>query len=84
MSEVKKCPECGGEMEKGFVNTSSWVFWDTKEHKRGIFGRPGGEVIIPLSLFTVRNVEADRCPKCRLILFKYGKKTELPQTMPWE
>jgi len=41
MSEVKKCPECGGEMEKGYVNTARGLFWDTKAHK-GIFGTAGG------------------------------------------
>lgn len=77
------CPSCGSPLEKGFLNTNREVFWDTKIHKR-IFGRAGGEVVIPPS-WSVQNVEADRCPKCKLILFKYGRRTELPQaTMPYE
>ena len=64
------------------MNTVRGLFWDTKVH-RGIFGTAGGETIIPLS-WGVQNLEGYRCVKCRLILFKYGKKTELPQTMPYE
>jgi hypothetical protein len=64
------------------VNTARGLFWDTKAHK-GIFGTAGGAVIIPLN-WTVQNLQAYRCVKCWLILFKYGKKTELPQTMPYE
>jgi hypothetical protein len=76
MSEAKKCPECDAEMEKGYVNSQRQLFWDTEMHE-GIFQIAGGERLIPIGL-GIKNLEAYRCVKCRLILFRYGKKTESP------
>jgi len=74
VSEVKKCPECCGEMEKGFLIAPRPLWWDTKKHSWAAYG---GERLMDFT-FMVRNIEAYRCVKCKLVLFKYGEKTELP------
>jgi hypothetical protein len=28
-----KCPECGGELELGFIQAPRGIYWDTKERK---------------------------------------------------
>ena len=61
------CPECGGAMEKGFI-ISNAVRWSDKKHTQWALGQ---EVIIPVNLAALSNVEAFRCPKCRLVLFHY-------------
>jgi hypothetical protein len=68
---------CGSPLEKGYVNSARHVFWDTKIHG-GFFAVSQGEIIKPLSR-GIHYFEAYRCVKCKLVLLKYGEKTELPQ-----
>jgi hypothetical protein len=70
LSEVKKCPKCGGEMEKGFLVTPRPLWWDTEKHSVNA----GGEKLVPFS-FGMHNLDAYRCSKCKLVLFKYGEKS---------
>jgi ssDNA-binding Zn-finger/Zn-ribbon topoisomerase 1 len=65
--EVVKCPECGEAMEKGFI-ISNAIRWSNKKHTQWALGQ---EVIVPWHLTALTNVEASRCPKCRLVLFHY-------------
>nr|MDO8081053.1 PF20097 family protein [Candidatus Freyarchaeota archaeon] len=69
MSEVRNCPICGGELEKGFVYASHGIRWNSKEHKHIAVG----EILIRLSFFTFTAPRASglRCKKCRLVLFHY-------------
>jgi hypothetical protein len=74
LSEMKKCPECGAEMEKGFV-VSRLVAWSDKKISnwslRGVFG--GEQVINQGYPYPIANVEGYRCENCKLIVFKYGE-----------
>lgn len=77
MSEVKKCPKCGGELEKGFLNSHSSLWWDTKPHKV----MQDGEQLTP-SLnwrWSIQNLEAYRCKKCKLIMFEYEEQEDSEQ-----
>ena len=67
VGEIVNCPECGGAMEKGFI-ISNAVRWSDKKHAQWALGQ---EAIIPVNLAALSNVEAYRCPKCRLVLFHY-------------
>ena len=69
--EVKKCPECGREMEKGYI-ISDGIRWSNEKHE--LWGL-GQEFIVHWRLLTIPNVEAYRCTKCKLILFHYEKVT---------
>jgi predicted RNA-binding Zn-ribbon protein involved in translation (DUF1610 family) len=67
MSELKKCPGCNGELEKGYIITQA-IRWSKQKHTQWAFGQ---EVIIPWQLQAIPNIEAYRCAKCRLVLFHY-------------
>jgi len=68
-SEVKKCPECGTEMEKGFV-VSNVIHWSSKKSKILTFGL---EMIVPWQLWSIPNAAAYRCRHCKLVRFYYGR-----------
>jgi hypothetical protein len=72
MSEIKKCPDCGLEMEKGYFITDALVIkWNNQKHK--YFGT--GELLERDGIWTLMNLEGYRCAKCKLALFYYrGKK----------
>jgi len=73
MSEVKKCPECGGEMEKGFLISPRTLWWNTQ--KQEVF--LGGEQLLR-SNWKGNNLEGYRCKKCQLIVFKYDYRPPEP------
>jgi hypothetical protein len=67
MSEVKKCPKCGGDMEQGFMYVGKGIYWD-KDENRWVYR--GMETLI----FRWRSpigVQAQRCKQCRLVTFFY-------------
>jgi hypothetical protein len=73
MSDVKKCPEYGGEIEEGFLISPGALWWDTQKHE--VLGE--GEQIVPFSM-SIQNLEAYRCKKCQLIVFKYTYRPPEP------
>jgi len=66
MSEPKKCPICDGELENGFLVTPRPLWWDKQKHLLVA----DGEKVEPFK-WSINNIEAYRCPKCNLIMFKY-------------
>lgn len=56
MSEVKKCPECVGEMEKGYVQLMERIRWRTEENRRGSFS--AGEGLFGLAVMGDTSVES--------------------------
>jgi len=54
-------------MDKGYI-ISNAVRWSDKKHTQWALGQ---EVVIPVNLTALSNVEAYRCQKCRLVLFHY-------------
>jgi hypothetical protein len=75
MNEIRKCPKCGEEMEKGFVVPSVGQLWWTKEKHWLLGPRLVGEQI---TKFATPHQEAYRCEKCRLIIFQYERKENFP------
>jgi DNA-directed RNA polymerase subunit M/transcription elongation factor TFIIS len=68
MSEVKKCPKCGGEMERGYLITDgTQIRWAHEPHK--LIMR--GEVLMDVIPVITMNFKAHRCSDCKLILFNY-------------
>lgn len=69
MSEVKKCPKCGGELERGVMQASHIAFWnkdDIEEHLTSVLGFRG----------TSLESQAFRCKNCELVIFYYGKNSK--------
>jgi ribosomal protein L24E len=68
MSEVKKCPYCGGEMQNGYVISDGQIIcWSEK--KSSIFLVKGE--LLKRSIWTPINLKAHRCTHCELVLFYY-------------
>jgi len=69
MSEIKKCPDCGSEMEKGYLFTDGVVIrWNHKKHKFFVRGE-----LLETQIWNLNSIEAYRCVKCKLAFFYYGK-----------
>ena len=71
------CPLCGSKMEKGYI-ASRMVSWsDKKISKWSIKGLFGKEIIVSGGYpYNIVNVEAYRCRKCNLIIFRYEKQNK--------
>jgi len=73
-SVVEVCPLCGSRMEKGYLASASAAWSERKISDWSLRGLWGGELVIGEGFaFGINNVEAYRCKKCRLVIFKYGK-----------
>lgn len=68
LSEIRKCPTCGGELEKGYL-LSSGIWWDTEKHDF----QPGKERLTDYPAWTQTNFAALRCRNCRIIMFSEVK-----------
>jgi hypothetical protein len=71
--EDKKCPNYGGEMEKGYFVTRMASWSDKKISSWSLKGLWSGEIVLSRGYpYPFVNVEASRCKECKLILFQYG------------
>jgi hypothetical protein len=68
------CPLCGCKLEKGFLSSKA-VSWSNKEISNWSFkGLFGGKLIISRGYpYPIENIEAFRCKKCKLVIFRYGE-----------
>jgi hypothetical protein len=70
-SEVKKCPKCGGELEKDVMQASYVVFWnddDIEEHWTAMTVLERTGIMLESQTW--------RCKNCQLAIFHYGKDTK--------
>jgi hypothetical protein len=69
MSEVKRCPKCGGELEKGVIQLSlrgsDIIFWNAENIEERLISQYWPS--------QMRDLPAWRCKKCQLAAFLYGK-----------
>jgi hypothetical protein len=71
LDSMKKCPFCGGELDKGYIH--SYIYWDTVRHKY-LMGVPfAKEILISPYSWTVPYAPALKCNDCRIVIFDYGK-----------
>jgi hypothetical protein len=82
---VKVCPVCGSEMERGFI-ASKLVAWSGKKISNWWppQGLLAGELIVSggFPWQKIINVEAYRCRKCKIIVFKYGEADDSAKENP--
>jgi len=71
---IEVCPLCGSKMEKGYV-ASRMISWSDKKMKNlSLTGLFSGELIVSRGYpYLIVNVEAYRCRKCKLVIFRYGE-----------
>ncbi|MCP8317640.1 MAG: hypothetical protein H3Z51_12400 [archaeon] len=75
MSKIpENCPICGEKTEKGYMICSAAHIGWNKKKKKWYSTMRGAEIIVWGNAFSFTNVEAHRCPKCKIVLFSYGEK----------
>jgi hypothetical protein len=70
MSEIMKCPKCGGKHEKSVMQASGAVFWNQdnlEEHWTSTS-------ILFEGRKTILESPTWRCKNCHLAVFDYGKE----------
>jgi hypothetical protein len=68
------CPLCSSKMEKGYV-ASKMISWSAKKISNwSLTGLFSGELIVSRGYpYLIANLEAYRCRKCKLVIFRYGE-----------
>ena len=69
---VEVCPLCGSKMEKGFIGVWRGIFWSDKK-RTVVWKLPFGEDMIFRASLKNPMIEAYRCKKCKLVIFRYGE-----------
>jgi hypothetical protein len=73
LASIKKCPICGGELEKGYIGAHEGVTWNSnkREYLRVMLWRF-------YSVFL--NIPALRCERCSIIIFDYAHDLRTPRS----
>jgi len=79
LSSVKKCPVCGGWLEKGYFNAPRGISWDTVKHKLSAVTM---DFMMPRisSAIEVKNIPALRCEKCEIAILDYSSAGGTPKS----
>jgi ribosomal protein L32 len=76
---VKKCPNCGGKLDKGYFTAVPGMYWDKKKH--GLIGslrdRVSPGFFMQLDLV---NAPALRCERCGIAILDYGMIGKTPRS----
>jgi predicted RNA-binding Zn-ribbon protein involved in translation (DUF1610 family) len=68
VNETRKCPDCGEEMEQGYIGPPSYVrWWKDRRIVYTTFGLLSGE---RLGKGIWGNLRGYRCRKCGVVVFK--------------
>jgi ribosomal protein L32 len=76
---VKKCPNCGGKLDRGYFTAPWGMYWDKKKHGSTTYLRdrlwPG------LSMqFELVNAPALRCERCGIAILDYRVIGKTPRS----
>ncbi len=69
-----RCPECNATMEEGLLPVSDGLHWSRGRSTAG--GGMAEDVPGTHAVMRPNRMEAWRCKKCHLILFRYGQSWE--------
>lgn len=73
LSAIRKCPICGGELEKGYV-ASKGLAWDTVKQGLTTHSKENQEVLTPLFAWGITNFPTLRCRNCNIMIFRMIRK----------
>jgi len=72
-----KCPECGEEMEEGYVTGAYGFFWAKKKKFFYTLGDEDTErLFVRLWDWYQARLVGYKCSKCEMIIFYYGERGE--------
>ena len=74
---IKKCPICGGELEKGFFNAPRGVYWSTEKQVLGMILL---DYVMPGALWTQDNVPALKCDNCGIAIVDWRARGHAPKS----
>jgi hypothetical protein len=78
LGSVKKCPNCGGKLDKGYFTAPWGMYWDKKKH--GSTTNLRDRLWPGLSMqFELVNAPALRCEKCGIAILDYGLLGKTPR-----
>lgn len=66
-----KCPQCEGEMEKGFIQGGNMITWVRKKHKLSLLPKEG-EIILGQDAVFGACITADICKTCKKVIVDYS------------
>lgn len=66
-----KCPYCDLEMESGFLQSSSEIFWGPRKHKAFFTPTHEDEVLLANGFLTGSAVIANCCRNCQKLILNY-------------
>jgi len=74
---IEACPICGSKMEMGYI-ASRMIAWSDKKISNWSFkGLWSGKIVVSTGYpYLIANVQASRCKKCKLIIFKYEEAND--------
>lgn len=65
------CPQCGKEMQKGYLQTGNMVAFNKTRHRISLNPKDSGDVMIAKKVFTSADFNGFICRECGLVLFDY-------------
>ena len=68
-----KCPQCGTEMETGFLQGMRRVAWVKKPHKVSLLPKEG-ELLLENNTFWDFLFPAQICKRCKIVVLDYSEK----------
>lgn len=74
---VKKCPICGGKLEKGYFNAPRGVYWSEERHRLGMIAL---DSVMPGALWTSDAVPGLKCESCGIAVVDYRAPGYTPKS----
>lgn len=68
-----KCPQCGGEMEPGFLQGMRRIAWVKQPHKVSLLPKEG-EILLENNTFKDFLFPAHICKSCKKAVLDYSEK----------
>ena len=70
----RKCPNCGGELEKGYIDTSEGIAWHKDYHRFKFWAYE--DILTREGFLGFPKIPSLRCKPCGIVISHYGYKRE--------
>jgi uncharacterized protein with PIN domain len=77
---IRRCPICGGELEKGYIASKGMV-WDTVKQGLITHSKENQEILTPTFAWSITNFPTLRCRNCNILIFKIQSKSSACENM---